>query len=107
MDLASNPYAMQFNQNLGFENWQRYAGNTNKETGKFEFGPQKKVGVVPPINITPAIPSQSTVDATAINPTPFAQMGIKPATSFGTQSSQLGLSQPKSISDAVNLHLED
>lgn len=102
MDLASNPYAMQFNQNLGFENWQRYAGNTNKETGKFEFGPQR-TAVAPPVFAE--APMKNQPDYSIQSVAPISPVGVKPQSGFGGQSPQFSVSQPKSIMDAVNQHI--
>jgi hypothetical protein len=105
MDLSQNPYAMQFGQNTDFSNWQKYAGYTNKSTGKFEFGREKAptsiYSAVPPVPAVPeAVPTDYSIGSGVA---PTSTFGIKPAQSFGSDASSFG--QPMSLQDAVRLHL--
>jgi len=107
MDISQNPYAMQFGQGMGFDNWQKYAGYTNKETGKFQFGrekaPTSMYAAVPP---TPTAPEMAPTDYTmGSGIAPTSTFGMNPKQSFGAATSTFG--QPMSLEDAVRLHLGD
>lgn len=102
----NNPYVMPFTQGQEFANWQRYAGQTNKDTGEFEFGkPKAPEAAIEP----PSVPEVVTSDYTpTVGVAPTSSLGLKPITSLGVAPSTMGATKPTygtSLLDAVSKHL--
>jgi hypothetical protein len=103
----NNPYVMPFTQGQEFANWQRYAGETNKETGEFQFGMPKKAEEA--AIQTPAAPEAVVPDYTpSVGIAPTSSFGVKPVAALGVPASTMGTTKPTygtSLLDAVSKHL--
>jgi hypothetical protein len=103
----NNPYVMPFTQGQEFANWQRYAGETNKQTGEFQFGMPKKpeeAAIQPPT--APEVVMPDYTPSAGIAPT--SSLGIKPVAALGMPASTMGVTKPTygtSLLDAVSKHL--
>lgn len=102
----NNPYVMPFTQGQEFANWQRYAGQTNKDTGEFEFGKPKAPEA--PIEM-PSVPEAVVPDYTpSVGVAPTSPLSLKPVSSLGVAPSTMGTTKPTygtSLLDAVSKHL--
>lgn len=102
----NNPYVMPFTQGQEFANWQRYAGETNKETGEFQFGMKKapEAAIEPPSAPEPVVPDYTP----SVGVAPTSSLGVKPVASLGMPASTMGVTKPTygtSLLDAVGKHL--
>jgi hypothetical protein len=102
----NNPYVMPFTQGQEFANWQRYAGETNKQTGEFQFGIPKapEAPIQPPSTPEVVVPDYTP----AVGVAPTSTLGVKPVASLGVPPSTMGVTKPTyntSLLDAVSKHL--